>query len=91
MGSCVLAGQAAGWPGPVTGLCGCWDRAKGHPRGHFWGPAQSQAVSTLSSLSKPRHCPGSGICSGAALKETYKPETPLRASGRPLLPLPWSP
>lgn len=42
------------------------------------GPTQSRATSTLSSLSKPRHCPGAGLSTGAACKETWKPERMMR-------------
>lgn len=61
---------------------GCADAGAGqgcHPWGWPSSPAQSRAVSTLSSLSKPRHCPGSGLSTGAACKETCKPERLLRA------------
>ena len=92
MGWCGLAGGiqgtcppdcwAGGQPVPAAGLCGCWDGAGlagAHPRDQPSAAAQSRAVSSSPSPSKPRHCPGSGLSAGAACKETCEPERLLRA------------
>lgn len=63
---CAGAGMGQEWPGHIHRVI--------YPS----GPAQSRAISTLSSLSKPRHCPAPGLSTGAACKETWKPERMMR-------------
>lgn len=83
MGWARVPGDASAHPGKQqSSVVGCWDGQErpGHIQRVIYpsGPAQSRAISTLSSLSKPRHCPGPGLSTGAACKETWKPERMVR-------------